>query len=140
MKRLVVQLGLMTLISLVGCENPKKSVMASKDGQEVVRAQSEAAYAVGDYRGVLPCADCEGIETQISLRADNTYEYASKYVNKSDDIFMRKGRWKLDDSIVTLDGVDYKFRLGNGILTQLDLQGEAIEGELAKDYILAKVD
>ena len=34
----------------------------------------------GTYRGILPCADCEGIETKITLSANGTYEYKASYL------------------------------------------------------------
>ena len=29
---------------------------------------------IGTYKGILPCADCEGIETELELNSDKTYE------------------------------------------------------------------
>ncbi len=51
---------------------------------------------------------------------------------------MREGKWKLDGNIITLDGVDYKFKLGNRILSQLDLSGNDITGDISKYYVLTK--
>lgn len=36
----------------------------------------------GTYRGILPCADCEGIKTEVTLHKDRTYEIARKYLGQ----------------------------------------------------------
>jgi len=41
----------------------------------------------GIYRGVLPCADCEGIETEIKINADLTYVISSTYLGKNEEAF-----------------------------------------------------
>ncbi|WP_286752465.1 MULTISPECIES: copper resistance protein NlpE [Sphingobacterium] len=138
MKRYIWIVGLLLTIGMVGCDNPKQSVAVYKDNLQDLKGRDKAEVVIGEYRGVMPCADCDGIETLISLRADNTYQYSSKYLNKSDDVFMREGKWKLDGNIITLDGVDYKFKLGNRILSQLDLSGNDITGDISKYYVLTK--
>ena len=37
---------------------------------------------VGTYKGVLPCADCEGMETMIELKSDSTYSRVITYLGK----------------------------------------------------------
>ncbi|HBW81779.1 MAG TPA: copper resistance protein NlpE [Sphingobacterium sp.] len=138
MKRYIWIVGLLLTIGMVGCDNPKQRVAVYKDNLQDLKGREKAEVVIGEYRGVMPCADCDGIETLISLHADNTYQYSSKYLNKSDDVFMREGKWKLDGNIITLDGVDYKFKLGNRILSQLDLSGNDITGDISKYYVLTK--
>ena len=38
----------------------------------------------GIYSGILPCADCEGIKTDIQLHKDGTYRMARKYLGMGD--------------------------------------------------------
>ena len=138
MKRFIWTVGLLVMIGIVGCDNPKQSVAAYKDNLQELKGRDKAEIVIGEYKGVMPCADCDGIETLISLHPDNTYKYSSKYLNKSDDVFVREGKWKLDGNIVTLDGVDYKFKLGHQILSQLDLSGNDITGDISRYYVLTK--
>ncbi|QLD32664.1 copper resistance protein NlpE [Mannheimia varigena] len=46
----------------------------------------------GTYTGVLPCADCEKIEAQLTLNADRTYQYDTIYFkDKKEHAFRDKG-------------------------------------------------
>lgn len=101
----------------------------------------------GTYYGVLPCADCEGIETTIKLSKDLTYSLISKYIGKSDKVFEKSGSftWNEAGTTISLSGFNEgegpsKYFVGENRLTQLDLSGNKIEDELAEKYILNKVE
>ena len=101
---------------------------------------------VGTYSGVVPCADCSGIETQITLNRDNTYQISWKYQDRGDEVFQHSGtlQWNADKSIITLGSLnkDYfpnMYKLGKGSLIQLDVEGNVITGNLAPNYVLTKV-
>ncbi len=96
----------------------------------------------GTYRGVLPCADCEGIETTVTLRADGSYTSASRYLGKSAQSFTDEGRfeWNAAGGVISLSGDEpARYRVGENRLIRLALDGSAITGSLADHYILAKV-
>jgi len=97
----------------------------------------------GTYKGITPCADCEGIETEVALNKDMTFIVKTKYKGKSDEVFEEKGTFKWDEtgSIVILEGLKDRpnqFFVGENTLTQLDLEGKKITGALAENYILKK--
>ena len=60
----------------------------------------------GIYRGVLPCADCEGIETTITLSKDAHYTLATRYLGKSDSVFERSAtfNWSEQGNTIQLSG------------------------------------
>ncbi|ULQ50864.1 copper resistance protein NlpE N-terminal domain-containing protein [Flavihumibacter fluvii] len=95
----------------------------------------------GIYYGVLPCADCEGIETLIQLNNDKTYTIKTKYQGKSGDIITSTGSftWNKEGSKITLDkqqpGI---YLVGENKLVHLDKDGKTISGSLAEKYILQK--
>ena len=41
---------------------------------------------VGSYSGMLPCEDCEGIQTTLTLNSDLTFIYTSQQIGKSEEI------------------------------------------------------
>jgi copper homeostasis protein (lipoprotein) len=41
----------------------------------------------GNYQGILPCADCEGIKTQILLNKDLSYVLETQYLGKDEKNF-----------------------------------------------------
>lgn len=99
----------------------------------------------GVYEGVLPCADCEGIETTLELKDDETYVLTSTYLGKSDqnNTFTYEGdfTWSDDGSTITLENDDptkRRFKVGENILFFLDQDGEVVTGELAEYYELKK--
>src|SRR5688500_7718216 len=97
----------------------------------------------GVYRGVLPCANCEGIETTIHLVKDAHYTVRAKYLGKSDSIYERSGKFEWNDQGNTIrfdEGSDKAtiFFVGENALTQFDNDGKRITGEMADRYILRK--
>lgn len=105
-------------------------------------SQNSLDYA-GTYMGELPCADCEGIETQITLNEDGTFAKKMTYLGKGDDdSFEEKGNytWDTAGQEITLEGHEApnQYFVGENTLTQLDINGQKIEGDLAALYVLRK--
>lgn len=97
----------------------------------------------GTYKGLTPCADCEGIETEVTLTRDMTFVIKTKYKGKSDKVFEETGSftWDSKGSNITLEGLKGRptqFFVGENTLTQLDMDGNKVTGDLAEKYILKK--
>lgn len=95
----------------------------------------------GTYKGMAPCADCEGIETELILNKDLTFVLKTKYLGKEkDNVFEEKGNftWNESGSFISLKGIPYQYKVGENTLTQLDVEGKVITGLLADKYILKK--
>ena len=91
----------------------------------------------GEYKGVFPCADCEGIKMELELKADKTYELSEKYLGKGkDNEFKSKGTFKKkkkNPSVITLDqAADHrKFFIGENFAEARDIEtGKAIDSKL----------
>lgn len=106
-------------------------------------AQNALDYT-GTYKGIVPCADCEGIITQISIGADSSFELTLQYKGKGDGRpVVSKGtyNWK-DGNTISLAGVTggaFLYKVEENRLRQLDTEGRKIEGALAENYVLTKV-
>jgi heat shock protein HslJ len=97
----------------------------------------------GIYTGVIPCADCPGIQVQITLLQDNTYKmnYLYQERNSFEKTYEGSFQWSKDGGSITLDDADKtSFTVGVDHIIQLDAEGNRITGELAESYILTKVD
>ncbi len=99
----------------------------------------------GTYFATLPCANCEGIETWVTLNQDGTFVLKTHHMGLNDDreeIFTGKFTWDDTGSIVTLNGLiggaPGKYKVGENQIWHLDQNGKRIEGELADHYILLK--
>lgn len=97
----------------------------------------------GLYKGILPCADCEGIETLLTLNMDNTYQLSTIYLGKDATALRQQGRfeWDAKGSIIHLlnqkDGPAF-YKVAENQLIQLDMAGQMITGDLAENYKLNK--
>ena len=97
----------------------------------------------GVYKGLLPCADCEGIQTTISLSKDGAYTRSLSYRGKSETQMTDRGQftWHEAGGHITLtdkQGQTQQYLVGENQLVHLDQQGQRITGELADRYILIK--
>jgi uncharacterized lipoprotein NlpE involved in copper resistance/heat shock protein HslJ len=81
----------------------------------------------GTYAGVLPCADCPGIETRLRLEADGSYELTSRYQDRQMAPLSASGRfaWNAAGSAIALEakGGGMKFAVGENRLVLLDRDG-----------------
>jgi len=99
----------------------------------------------GTYKGVLPCADCEGIQTEVSIARNGTSLVRSLYLGKSDRVFVEEGSfsWDREGRTITISGNKgsiTRYLVGENRLIMLDSQGNRITGQLADRYQLDKLD
>lgn len=97
----------------------------------------------GVYKGVVPCADCQGIETRITLKSDGTFQRSLKYLGKDPNTFFDQGNftWDASGSKITLTGENGEtqmYQVGENVLFHLDKDGNRITGDMAENYKLAK--
>jgi len=99
----------------------------------------------GTYKGLTPCADCEGIETELTLNLDHSYILKTNYKGKEMNNFEEKGNFKWDEtgSKITLDYPKenpYGYFVGENTLTELDGEGKKIKGPNEEFYLLNKIN
>jgi len=95
----------------------------------------------GTYEAVVPCADCPGIKTTLLLNKDKTFSITEEYIDrnsKNND----KGTfdWDATGSVITLNGksANYKYKVGENKLFQLDMDGKEITGPNKDLYVFNK--
>lgn len=98
----------------------------------------------GSYSGTVPAADGPGINVQITLNADQTFNLMYDYIDR-DSSFNWNGTFSFDktDNIITLSQGNFQsfptyYRLGKNQLLQLDRDGNEIKGQFADMYVLKK--
>ncbi|RBA28040.1 META domain-containing protein [Flavobacterium tibetense] len=105
-------------------------------------AKSSLDYT-GTYKGNLPCADCETIETTISLK-ENSYTKETVYKGKSKEVFKETGNysWNEAGNTITLlnSEAPNQYFVGENVLFHLDANGKRTEGDLASNYQLSKIE
>lgn len=125
-----------TLFSLMGCNN-RHDVEALQPAQA-----AELKPMQQSWRGVLPCADCEGIETSLFLEKDGTWVMNERYqgVRKEPSSFASYGTWaRTADKLVLTDSKGEKsyYRAKGDALEMLDREGNPIESQF--NYTLESV-
>lgn len=154
MKKVSLQFSLFIIsITFSQCNNESQSEASTKTDTST---QVATAYPVDDahnsqnsvdwdglYKGVLPCADCEGIETVLSLNKDKTYSLKTSYLGKSDKVNEEKGNftWNTEGNTITLassSGRPNQYKVGENVIWQLDMNGNKIEGSNSDKYKLTK--
>lgn len=143
MKTTIAILSVMVLAAgFTGCKNKKTTVETITTTQvaDTHNSRNSLDYQ-GTYEGVLPCADCEGIKTEVVLKKD-TYTLSREYLGKKSEPFKSEGSYKWDStgSIITLENetVPNKYKVGENVLIHLDSAGNQITGDLAENYKLKK--
>ena len=95
------------------------------------------------WRGALPCADCDGIDAQLVLRraGDRTsYSLAETYrVSRQGARFVETGRWQRDGALLRLQGDATSTRvyalLPDGRLQARDLHGELLPNDAGETLL-----
>lgn len=79
----------------------------------------------GAYEGVLPCADCPGINTHLTLKPDGRYELSTQYLDRqaSPTVVGGKFAWNASGNVITLDGSGQRYAVGEGRLLLLYRDG-----------------
>jgi len=132
--KFILVLFTFSVVALAGWKSPNFIISGDAD-----------AEWVGTYRGTLPCASCEGIQTELTLNKNKTFDLILRYIGKKGDAFVFTEKFTLskDGTTITLAGLKdeaqpAQYLLGENSLTQLDMTGKKIEGALADKYVLLK--
>jgi len=154
MKKVVIAVSLVFL-SLISCQKQADKDGKSDDTTTVVNDSASSTVSdehnsqnsldyLGMYKGVLPCADCNGISTNIILSKDLSYEIITVYLGKREKIHREKGTftWNKEGNTIILNEIKNapnQYFVGENTLIQLDMEGKRITGELANKYVLVKL-
>ncbi|WP_424245667.1 putative lipoprotein NlpE involved in copper resistance [Elusimicrobium posterum] len=139
MKKLLMLVLTAAVLCTAACkEKEDKTAVAAQPEKKVeTRLMGNASV----YEGTLPCADCEGIKTKLTLTyyLNGDYEYTKEetYLGKNSKPFVTTSAWSenLLMGRVTLynaSGTDSEYwqRKGKDTLVKLDMKGNPIKSNL----------
>lgn len=125
-----------TLFALIGCNNRAEMQVIQPTQSAELKPMQQS------WRGVLPCADCEGIETTLFLEKDGTWVMNQRYQGaKEPSSFATYGKWaRTAEKLVLIDAQGEKtfFRAKGEGMEMLDREGNPIESQF--NYTLAPVN
>lgn len=137
---------------LTACADNSSSKESLSDSLENKKQEQQVTASVtitnaswpGTYSGTVPCANCPGILTELTLLADNTFELKQVYEDEKKSETKNQGNftWMPDSMGIELQGLKEmptKFLMQEKQLVMLNREGKAVEGEKADLYILKKI-
>ncbi len=133
------------VILATSCNSEKKKETQKIDETTTDSAGDTSMNALdweGTYEGELPCGDCDGIKTVITIKRDHTYVLKETYLGKDAAPREIHGTVKWDEKgqkIILSDENRHPYSVGENTLTQLDEDGNKIIGDMQSLYILNKV-
>lgn len=154
-KKLLLVLG--ASLFLAACNDPKKDeVVTPAEVEQNTQTEFEQEHTAqnsldwaGIYKGELPCADCSGINVELTLEDNGQYLYKQTYLDTrdGDQTFDEKGSftWNNKGQVVTLEGTSggpdgvIRYFVGENVLFPADKDGKIIKIESPFDYNLHKV-
>lgn len=151
MKIKILSLALTALL-LAACDN-NKPPETTRDAETTspaaatdMSANDTAATALdwpGEYKGVLPCSDCQGIETELELKMDKTYELSEEFLGRANGQESKiTGTFEFDPNdpaVIILDQAanNRKFFVGENFIEARDVNnGDNIDA--SQNYRLQK--
>ncbi|EPL8005208.1 envelope stress response activation lipoprotein NlpE [Klebsiella aerogenes] len=137
MKKIVFSLAAAcSLFALFGCNHRAEVETVQPAAMEELKPMQQS------WRGILPCADCEGIETSLFLEKDGTWVMNERYqgVSREPSSFASYGTWaRTADKLVLTNSKGEKsyYRAKGDKLEMLDRDGNPIKSTL--NYTLEPV-
>lgn len=97
---------------------------------------------IGTWRGVIPCADCPGINYNLTLNENNSFEETLIYQDRSGQPFTQRGTWRINNGVLELNNTAEersRFGLSDNELLMLDrTTGRPIETNISDMYRLRR--
>ncbi|PHM28903.1 envelope stress response activation lipoprotein NlpE [Xenorhabdus budapestensis] len=139
-KNILLALVASGVLTAVGCQNNPAHQNGAVD-QNDLTPQNQFRIDEKVFNGVIPCADCAGIETTLQLSNDGAYILGQTYLKSGQEKpFFETGHWVVNGKKITLtsdEGEKAYYQMTGEDLVMLDIKGEPIQSEL--NYKLAKV-
>lgn len=138
-RKVVILAAAAVALASCGGNAPRRSAQQETGAfkPDIHNAETSLDYR-GTYRGVLPAADCPGIETTLTLKPDGTYSLHEEYLER-DARFDTEGAYTLHGNLLTLEGSDTTwYKVEENRLRRLTTDRKEVEGPLAEHYVLRK--
>ncbi|NQY01630.1 MAG: copper resistance protein NlpE N-terminal domain-containing protein [Flavobacteriaceae bacterium] len=145
MKKAVFHITTLFLILFASCDEKVKKDENNRRTQTKALDNSNSKSNLdwnGTYTGVLPCADCEGIQVSLTLFKSGAYQKQTMYLGKEEQGTGTNGFFEWNDagSAITIKEENNirSYQVGENMLFHLDNEGKKIDGDLAERYVLTK--
>jgi uncharacterized lipoprotein NlpE involved in copper resistance len=139
--RFLQQLFLAIMLScfMISCQQAKDK----QEGKHEALAKADSSTEIpGIYMGMLPCADCSGIEYTLTLNPDSTFILKSIYLGKPTErnTFIEAGSWNvIPEGILQLELPQRNLFLKSKGKNLLWLDNQGGEIKTGQNYQLSRI-
>ncbi len=152
MKSIIILLALVCLISCKDQEKTAESNSLESSAEEISTKPDNAHNSRnsldwdGVYEGVLPCEDCEGIETSIRLKKNLDYVLSQHYLGRTEaeeNNLNETGKfeWNKQGNTISLgERQKLYFQVSENYLLQVFKDESKVMGDSAIKYRLTKTN
>lgn len=135
----IILTSLIVSVSLLSCSHKNEAETQSDTYSEIGQIEIDLPAL---YTGILPCADCPGVDYSLILEEGRFVEI-SQYMERSTKRFEETGIWTLNgDTLIISQNDSSNFRkqflFDEKKLILLHSQGQQIAGDLANKYVLER--
>jgi heat shock protein HslJ/uncharacterized lipoprotein NlpE involved in copper resistance len=121
----------LSVVALAGCQPEQATEVPATPSAEPapppvvdMHTSRNALDWPGTYEGLLPCADCPGIHTQLTLAQDDRFEIVARRLVRDATPTAGQGpfEWGPEGNVIALgaEGGEQRFAVGEGRLLLLD--------------------
>jgi uncharacterized lipoprotein NlpE involved in copper resistance len=145
MKKIIIPVTILFFV-LMACNNAAEK--NTKVDTPAVTQEKKEPVVTASYTGIVPCADCKGVEVNITLKDDNSYSKRDLYLDRksagvgSNEI-TDAGKFMMHGDTLHLlgvtDGADHFLKTDSSLI-QLGPDGKRISGNLGDKYVLKKLN
>ncbi|MBT9394563.1 copper resistance protein NlpE N-terminal domain-containing protein [Hymenobacter sp. NST-14] len=129
------------LLLLAACQGREQPYGTGPENSAAEPESGAAARPLaGVYADTVPCNDCQGIATRLTLKPDSLYVLQEQYLGRPDPAVYQRGPWRVRGQVLTLapsgnaPGRSYQVAAEN-TLQLLDATGKPMPGG-AQGYTL----
>ncbi len=127
MKHLSILLILTVMLSACADQKQVTSVKPAAASPVDSHSSRDSLDWAGVYEGVLPCADCPGVKTRLTLGSDGTFERQTRRLDQETVSRTEFGQftWHASGNVISLDaeGGGQQYAVGEGRLILLNRDG-----------------
>lgn len=136
-----------SILVLISCQNEAKKTLDIKaetaDSSAIADEQAMVEQLAAFYTGTMPCPDCDGIETILTLNADEkrTFTLEEHYKGNKNKTVESTGTWTVTGDVVTLNQQSgaTQYQITSEGLISLNPDGSRRDPASANRYLLKKV-
>jgi heat shock protein HslJ len=102
---LTIALSTVVLATLTACAPLNQGAGAANAMSDPAHNSRNSLDWAGTYAGALPCADCPGVQAQLRLNRDESYELSFQFLERDKAPSEARGRftWQASGNALTLD-------------------------------------